>query len=59
MTSDLKNGGVVDSEAVCVAVHIRPLIPQEFELGCKPCLEVTPGTPQASLYQNIISLECK
>jgi hypothetical protein len=49
MTSDLMNMGVADSEAVCVAVHVRPLIAQEFEQGCRPCLEVTPGTPQASL----------
>lgn len=37
------------SEAVCVAVHVRPLIEQEVQEGCAPCLDVTPGAPQVCL----------
>ena len=40
--------GAAASEAVCVAVHIRPLIEQELEQGCAECLAVTPGMPQVS-----------
>ena len=35
--------------AVCVCVHIRPLIEQEALEGCQECLRVTPGQPQARL----------
>ena len=35
------------TDAVCVAVHIRPLVPSELAEGCQPCLAVTPGQPQA------------
>eukprot|EP00803_Ostreobium_quekettii_P004619 evm.model.scf_3423.1 EVM.evm.TU.scf_3423.1 scf_3423:4192-12887(+) len=34
--------------AVCVAVHIRPLIDSEIVAGCQACLKVTPGAPQIS-----------
>lgn len=34
------------SESVCVAVHVRPLIGEELEQGCRPCLAVVPGEPQ-------------
>ena len=37
------------SDAVCVAVHIRPLVQSELVEGCQTCLEVTPGQPQARL----------
>ena len=32
--------------AVCVAVHIRPLIDDEIVEGFQECLHVTPGQPQ-------------
>ncbi|KAK9835062.1 hypothetical protein WJX81_008045 [Elliptochloris bilobata] len=32
--------------AVCVCVHVRPLIEQEVLEGCQECLKVTPGQPQ-------------
>ena len=35
------------SDAVCVAVHIRPLVQSELAEGCQTCLGVTPGQPQA------------
>jgi hypothetical protein len=33
---------------VVVAVHIRPLIPDEVVTGCKPCLSVADGEPQVN-----------
>ncbi len=33
--------------AVCVCVHIRPLVAPELLEGCQECLSVTPGQPQA------------
>lgn len=38
--------GGVEECSVCVAVHVRPLISQELEDGCKECLVLTPGEPQ-------------
>ena len=38
------------SDAVCVAVHIRPLVQSELAEGCQMCLSVTPGRPQASSH---------
>jgi hypothetical protein len=38
------------SDAVCVAVHIRPLVESELAEGCQTCLSVTPGQPQASIF---------
>eukprot|EP00887_Chlorella_sp_A99_P003111 scaffold9.g3111.t1 len=38
-------------DAVCVAVHMRPLVDKELDEGCLPCLTVTPGEPQARLGQ--------
>ena len=35
-----------NADAVCVAVHIRPLVDAELAQGCQPCLTVTPGQPQ-------------
>ena len=35
------------ADAVCVAVHIRPLVAAELAEGCQPCLTITPGQPQA------------
>ena len=35
------------ADAVCVAVHIRPLVAAEMAEGCQPCLTITPGQPQA------------
>lgn len=37
-------------DAVCVAVHIRPLVDAELAEGCQPCLTVTPGQPQARIF---------
>lgn len=37
------------SEAVCVAVHCRPLIDSEREQGCSTCLSVVPGQPQVRI----------
>jgi hypothetical protein len=36
-----------DECAVCVCVHIRPLVAPELLEGCQECLSVTPGQPQA------------
>ena len=44
--------GASDSESVCVAVHVRPLIDLEHEQGCRECLEVTPGQSQVIYYPN-------
>lgn len=44
-------GGQDDSgkgESVCVAIHVRPLVPAEQEEGCRECLCITPGAPQVS-----------
>ena len=35
---------------VCVAVHIRPLIPTELAEGCQACLQPTPGRPEVGLH---------
>ncbi|KAF3778780.1 Kinesin-like protein [Nymphaea thermarum] len=43
----MESGG--DDCCVKVAVHIRPLIPDERAQGCKDCVTVIPGTPQALL----------
>jgi hypothetical protein len=48
--------GVADSESVCVAVHVRPLIDLEHEQGCMECLEVTPGQPQVR-YSPIVTCQ--
>ena len=51
MASELKSGllgAAVDSESVCVAVHVRPLIDLETDQGCGECLQVTPGQPQVN-----------
>ena len=37
-----------NADAVCVAVHIRPLVDAEVAQGCQPCLHVTPGQPQVA-----------
>lgn len=37
-----------NADAVCVAVHIRPLVDSELAQGCQPCLTVTPGQPQVA-----------
>ena len=44
--------------AVCVCVHVRPLIEQEALEGCQECLRVTPGQPQArhASYNNWCTL---
>jgi hypothetical protein len=54
------------SESVCVAVHIRPLIDTELGDGCTPCLDVTPGAPQVrctdtltSIYNSKLPLEMR
>ena len=44
------------SDAVCVAVHIRPLVESEHAEGCQTCLSVTPGQPQASPYTAVLLL---
>ena len=41
---DAEGGGEC---AVCVCVHIRPLVAPELLEGCQECLSVTPGQPQA------------
>jgi len=44
-----RDGGHEEEDcAVCVAVHIRPLIDSEVVAGCQACLKVTPGAPQIS-----------
>lgn len=47
MTADPENAAA-PSEAVCVAVHVRPLIEQERDQMCGEVLDVTPGVPQVS-----------
>ena len=37
---------VSDNCCVKVAVHIRPLIADERQQGCRECVSVTPGKPQ-------------
>ena len=37
-----------DSQSVKVAVHIRPLIPEETLQGCKDCVAIPPGEPQVN-----------
>ena len=37
-----------DSQSVKVAVHIRPLIPEETLQGCKDCVTIPPGEPQVN-----------
>ena len=39
-----------NADAVCVAVHIRPLVDAELAQGCQPCLNVTPGQPQVAFF---------
>jgi hypothetical protein len=34
--------------SVCVAVHVRPLIQQEEDEGCKSILDITPEEPQVA-----------
>ncbi|CAN6460133.1 unnamed protein product [Victoria cruziana] len=43
----MESGG--DDCCVKVAVHIRPLIPDERAQGCKDCVTVIPGTPQVQI----------
>jgi len=47
------------SEAVMVAVHVRPLIEQELEQGCAECLTVTPGAPQVIQYIYILHVSAE
>jgi hypothetical protein len=35
-----------DECSVCVAVHVRPLIEDEEDAGCRTCLAVAPDEPQ-------------
>jgi hypothetical protein len=47
-----KNGGnekeAATTQAVQVAVNIRPLIAMERVQGCKDCITIVPGEPQVS-----------
>lgn len=47
-----------NADAVCVAVHIRPLVESELAEGCQPCLTVTPGQPQARFSQILPHQQC-
>ncbi len=47
------------SDAVCVAVHIRPLVESELAEGCQTCLSVTPGQPQARNLGLILYMACQ
>lgn len=44
------------TQAVQVALNIRPLIAMERVQGCKDCITVVPGEPQVNL---LIILDCK
>ena len=38
------------TQAVQVALHIRPLIPLERVQGCRDCITVVPGEPQVGTF---------
>lgn len=38
------------TQAVQVALNIRPLIPLERVQGCKECISVVPGEPQVGTW---------
>jgi acetate kinase len=44
------NNNKAATQAVQVAVNIRPLIAQERIQGCKDCLKVTPHAPQVVCF---------
>lgn len=52
MASMAQRDAAGGDDAVCVAVHMRPLVAKELEEGCLPCLEVTPGEPQVGQGQH-------